>query len=652
MIEHKQATYMRQAERIRGDLEKEDARIAMMHEDYAKLQAKRAKYGSTAGEAKVSMRTQRAQDALMAAQDQADMARVYAADTADSIAAKVEESAKSAADIRQWLASDAPINAKMRAHLEDLRGALDDSVKWGRAHRRALEVGDKQLERLSAMERAAADTRAQLADLHQVDLEVGRKLGNLPRERYKELSDMMKQGLHKELSEGIGTPQEVADMLLHVEQRTDPDAMMGIMRQYDKVVGWLKTWQIATPGFIERNVMGGVWNNGFEDVKVGRYLDYIKARSAAFASAKGDSAAWDRFAAKNPEVADLYTKVRGIIGEGNVGHDISLKAGRNKIPNPLSRNNVYVRGMTHANEEAEGFLRGTLAMHVMAEGGTVEQAVAAINRVHFDYGDLSHTELGIKRVIPFYTWSRKNIPLQFQQLLTNPKQFNRYGVFTQEVNRMSNPDATTPSYFPELGAVRTPFTKGGGHVYATPDLPFNDLNTVLQSPKNAVMDVASMVTPVLKTPIEYAMGKQAFKGLDLTDKPVPIPVPAAVVKGLAPALEATGLAQRAGDGSLVMSQKNAYVLEQFAPMLARYRRMSGQGGDKQLGGIVSTLFGVGLQTNTKAQQSASDYYDNQAVIAKLKTQLQRDIIGQSPSRIKALYSDFNRTINRLTTQGK
>ena len=60
----------------------------------------------------------------------------------------------------------------------------------------------------------------------------------------------------------------------------------------------------------------------------------------------------------------------------------------------------------------------------MSMGADAGTALNAIARSQFDYGELTRNERAIKMVIPFYTWTRKNIPYQFSQLWRQPGKYN------------------------------------------------------------------------------------------------------------------------------------------------------------------------------------------------------------------------------------
>ena len=47
------------------------------------------------------------------------------------------------------------------------------------------------------------------------------------------------------------------------------------------------------------------------------------------------------------------------------------------------------------------------------EGASYDDAAQDVYKVLFDYGDQSSLDTSIRKVIPFWTWTRKNVPLQF-----------------------------------------------------------------------------------------------------------------------------------------------------------------------------------------------------------------------------------------------
>ena len=169
------------------------------------------------------------------------------------------------------------------------------------------------------------------------------------------------------------------------------------------------------------------------------------------------------------------------------------------------------------------------------KGDSFENAAQHTKRYMFDYGELTDRERNMmKAVIPFYTWMRKNIPLQFQSVLEQPA---RYGRMTakpiQAIEQLSEDweSIETPDYFSEISAVRLPkeaalalqtlnksiddvFSENGvgldqaeqgiQPVYLNPNFPFQDLNRLNYK------DLLASMSPFIKTMTEQVSGSRGF----------------------------------------------------------------------------------------------------------------------------------------------
>ena len=77
----------------------------------------------------------------------------------------------------------------------------------------------------------------------------------------------------------------------------------------------------------------------------------------------------------------------------------------------------------------------------------VENAREAVIRAHFDYSDLTPTEQKLRNFwIPFYTWSRKNIPSESRNMITD---FGKYMPFVRAYHRAFLQEDMTPEDLPE-----------------------------------------------------------------------------------------------------------------------------------------------------------------------------------------------------------
>jgi hypothetical protein len=112
------------------------------------------------------------------------------------------------------------------------------------------------------------------------------------------------------------------------------------------------------------------------------------------------------------------------------------------------------------------------------KGLSPEEAVLSVKKYLFDYGELTNFERKImKRVLPFYTWSRKNIPLMIESYVKHPDKFNTIGKSLRANEAQFNDDPLTPDYFRDNVTFRLP--NGGDSdnpLFAIVDLPVNDLS--------------------------------------------------------------------------------------------------------------------------------------------------------------------------------
>jgi hypothetical protein len=406
-----------------------------------------------------------------------------------------------------------------------------------------------------------------------------------------EIADQAKVRFGSQLS----ASPEVRDAMLRIEELTRPNNFDSkVLNVYDKALNWTKAWQTASPGFHSRNLFGGIFNNALAGINPKSYVDWLKANRAY---SKGDDA-WASFRAANPERADMYVQSRRLAGGNQFQREIIVE-GTSK--NPITTQGPVIRfSRDKIGSNTEGFLRGSLAYDTLKHGGTAEDAAELVAKFHFDYDDLTRFEREyVKRVVPFYVWSRRNLPLQVDMLLKRPSVYTKYNAFRRNLSFGVPTDPIVPSYYPENQATATPFTEGGERIYWMPDLPLRDLSR-LDNPRDAL----SMVTPLLKTPIEYRSEKQFFKDLPITKKQIEVPF---AMSFLTPALKLLGKAKTNADGTTTMAEKDAYVIEQFLPMLGKARRLAPSETkyqDREITNFLNFTLGLGLRTNTKAEQQS------------------------------------------------
>ncbi len=151
---------------------------------------------------------------------------------------------------------------------------------------------------------------------------------------------------------------------------------------------------------------------------------------------------------------------------------------------------------------------------------TIEQmAGEAVNKVLFDPIDLTNFENKVmRRLIPFYTFTKKNIAFQFANMGNNLQNYNRLMKgYNSLMSDFGEDKENIADYLKDNMYIPIPkIDKDGNYKFVKATIPFGDVNDILSNPLNAVF---SKATPVLRTPYELMTGKNTFTGRDIESFP-------------------------------------------------------------------------------------------------------------------------------------
>jgi len=436
-------------------------------------------------------------------------------------------------------------------------------------------------------------TLAQDADAEAIFEGGFQKLKMLSEDQQK-FAKLIRDGAYKQLASdpNVALPRDVVDSLERVARVTTGEGMDKFFKYYDDLVSWLKKWQVATPGFHIRNLMGGIFNNFLADVDIGATTRFKVAHKA-----------WLKGLLPQAE-GEKMAALMEYMGSGGQYSAAELGGHSGYSMKPWSSKFAPIEGSARAGETVEFHLRGALGWDRVMKGQSIDVALADIEKFHFNYANLSDTERKIKRVIPFYTWTRYNLPLQMEMFIQNPGKYDRYEIAKTELESMSIPDKVVSGFLQkDMFGIRMPFKMGDGTAYVTPDLPFTQTvaNTLPDftnfDPKKASSYVgltnnwASMMTPILKTPLEFKQNTQFFKNL---------PLPKDYKKGDMPYGFNNPVGRAAGTFA-GGNQKAAYFFEQLVPPYARMRRLfpSEDKYQERRSTAVAGFLGLPVRTLTK-----------------------------------------------------
>jgi len=524
------------------------------------------------------------------------------------------------------------VNTKVTGKKADLTRAVDDIGKVAKQNEDLLD------DSLAVTEALLHDTRKTAQELIDKDLTTGQvqgvinKIGNKD-DRSLDIMVTTVGRTWKMMYEANGTkkaflqPDDIimqADlhkMFQNLYEINKDKVLFG--RTLNAFTNLFKTYATLTPGFHIRNAISAIFMNATDGVALktqyraaGLWRDYMKA---------ADGEAW--LAGQSRKIQDAFAAAHGSGAGGRfteAGFASAMESGRwNDWMERLARNKV-TRLSQRAGQRVEGSVRLAMALDSMNLGENVEAAVQRINRIHFDYGEISQLDETMKRLIPFWTFMSRNMPMQVSQMWTHPQVYLGYERF---VNNMSSANEEyTPEYWSKAGAWNTglkvpglPERFGGGlPIYLSPDLGYTRLEADLKDYEDFLSwqrpgAVLSQGNPLITAPIEAATRTDIFTGQKFEEgETVPMGGPLGwPTKALAT------VAGQTKDGEVDAAFAN--FVRAINPLQDRSIRLAPQaaGSDpeamkRQLESLARTGLGLPVRTLTPKQQDNEyfrRYYD-------------------------------------------
>ena len=250
---------------------------------------------------------------------------------------------------------------------------------------------------------------------------------------------------------------EMLQATLHLGGMHLPDQLASIVRAARSYTRW---WKAAvtvgrTIDFVMNNVLGGLWNATTRGIGPKQYnrigLNAIKFRTAGRLGASYEEA----LEAVDPAMREYFDWAvrKGVVGGAFAEQDLRKIIDRSGT---LTSKVLSRRGLKFWSaddfalfqaggammEASEDWMRMALFVEefdrAIARGLDPERAAdvgkSFVDAIHFDYSDLTSIERSIQNAIPFYTWTRKNVPLQLRMLIEQPRIVARYSYLMNEVD--------------------------------------------------------------------------------------------------------------------------------------------------------------------------------------------------------------------------
>ena len=338
---------------------------------------------------------------------------------------------------------------------------------------------------------------------------------------------------------------------------------------------------------------------------------------------------------------DEASTVSAATGDGQAASEAAGKilGAPTKKLNVLSSHHALPSFFRTKSAHIESGLRGGHAYGVLAQGGDYAEALARVEKFHFNYQNLGKGDEVARLVSPFWTFFSRNMALQMQVYAKQPNKITRsyYNSKRNIEDGLGFDEDTehTPWYMGRGGmnGVRTGLSIFGadkGPLSLTPDIPsvrypgqMAELADGLTT--DPLGTVVGNMGPQLNVPYEMLTNKSTFTGngyrneLEEWDQDT----------GGTKARYAPGIMDQPGlrnilnmlpgteiyDGKLVMQDNTEAALLGSNPYLARAAGISGDTSSNPASGLnagIGFLGGLG-RFNSPDSQDAGRYFENKKV---------------------------------------
>lgn len=331
---------------------------------------------------------------------------------------------------------------------------------------------------------------------------------------------------------------ELADELtkMHKAFFTD-EGTNQFLRYYDKTMG---AWKLSVtglfPSFHVRNFIGNNYLNWLADVNPKYQKDAIDVQRYMKAVIDGSENA-DKLAKKkigNYTIEEIFNlaKDRAVMGSGPTIEAIDMAGGETALKKlGLGKVENLARGVGTSVED-----NAKIAHFIdkLVKTGDPDEAALSVKKYLFDYSDLTDFEKNVmRRVIPFYTFMRKNLELHITEMFNNPRKLRTLAKglaaikgTTAAMSGMTEEDvALMPDWAKKSLGIYTGKEGDIVNLVASFGLPIEQLDDLIElskptfgeNVKGTVGNFINQSSPLLKMPIEMSSGYNFFREQPIED---------------------------------------------------------------------------------------------------------------------------------------
>lgn len=336
-------------------------------------------------------------------------------------------------------------------------------------------------------------------------------------------------------------PKNIHEAMTRMETISSNDEALKALA--DGARNLFQKWKIgvtsANPGYAFRNHVSEIWNMTLDGIPIPRILQYNKRTVALMKTINRVGEVAISGGKLTAEEALAFNQMSEMAGQGILNGlfqgDIQ-DAGKAGAPSAEEAQkqatsmfnskakardylragkpgHAYIRLTQDFNRNRENMNRITSYLyHREHEGMSAYDAANRTKASLFDYQELTPTEQGkFKLIVPFWTWTRKNVPYQLQHILGRPGKFSNFAKIAETSNELASgtpfgqdqSEGSLPSWMKDGYGFRVPGF--GSETYYQPNFGVNDLSK-LEHPTTAI----SLVNPIAQVAYTAATGTDPF----------------------------------------------------------------------------------------------------------------------------------------------
>lgn len=363
----------------------------------------------------------------------------------------------------------------------------------------------------------------------------------VPTEELKIFDETLKSfGEERNLLISIGLDDQLQNL---TKMKKEAPSVVNYLNKY--ISAWKKV-VLLTPGYHARNMFGNIsqtvsagvpmhimtpeLNQAYLDVvNVNKITNKISTQLKTTTEILDTDAKFANFTKSflSPYEHNLFHEYTGLMRNGITGQakvNSDYWEMMNKLGKTAAKNNNFKKGwdtifnanMKLSQSMDDGFRLAAYrismknpkyAMRMGLKGNTAEElSHSFVRTVFFDYNALTSFEKNtMRKIFPFYTWSRKNLEYQVRTLINRPEKFGRMLKIFDDWNAAQGYDKSEePDWVKEN--MWLPIVKGDNVKFLKVGLPQQDLNEVFGGNGK----VLSRLNPFYKLALESITGTNVF----------------------------------------------------------------------------------------------------------------------------------------------